>query len=654
MMHAEPMSKVTIIGPKSYQEKIISAMYDLNVYHIKEHHRDEQLDIGRPLAKAERLSEILVKIRGVLSALDIKEDHAQVQHIKTPSEKDFFDLGKKSKQLFDEVNSVVERLKVLDEQHNVVTNTLSTLHVLDTMRDSFEELRPSNYLSLATGKIAKGKATQLALDIKKIAPHHSLATAETKGATKIALFYSQQMHEKVIAALQQYQFREQDISSVKDMKGTPALMIQQQEAVSKKITQEQIALRKRPEGMRHEHTHFLLLNEKLLHEELRKAEAPLKFGESREFFTVEGFVPKKEVLAFTQEITRVAKDTVHFEINGMDKDKEIPIKLDNPKAVQPFEFFLDMYSLPSYKEFDPSMLMFITFPLFFGMMLGDIGYGLTTLLLFLFLKKKMPSAKQLLNIMILASIVSIAFGFAFGEFFGFEHVSESSGEKLCAMGVCLPKATLTENGVQESVYAFPHLMSRFKDSSSVFGYSLPTILVVGIIVGIIHVNLAILMGFLNVLFAHGLWHAIEEKFSWFILEAGIIVLAAWNTWIGAAIMVLALVLVYMGEGVQGLIEAPALLTNILSYMRIGAVGLAGVGLAIVINEKFVLPNIAKGGVMLIVGIIIMILGHAINIALGIMGPFLHALRLHYVEFFSRFYKGGGIKYVPFGYNHETE
>lgn len=656
MMHVTPMSKVMIIGPKTYQEKVINRMYELNAYHIKEHRKTEQLDIGRPLAKAERLSDILVKLRGVISALSIDgEMHAHPPQAKTMTEKEYYDLGKKSKLLYEQINTILERIRTIEEQQAILKSKLEIAQLLHVLNITFDVLRPSGHLLHAIGMIEnKHMAKQLDLELKQATSRYELVVKEQKKSAAIVVFYPRDQHDKIGAVLQKYQFKEQDLNPVKDMKGSPLLALRQFQAIGKRLAQEHAALKGKLAGLRDSNREFLLQNEGILAEELKKAEAPLRFAETRETFMVDGFVPKKDVLAFAQDLNRVANETLHVEINGLEKEKEIPIKLDNPGPVKPFEFFMDMYSLPSYREFDPSLLLFITFPIFFGMMLGDIGYGLTTFLLFLFLKQKMPSAKALLNIMILASVISIGFGAAFGEVFGFEHLSERTGEKLCTMGLCLPKATVQEDGVTETIYNFPRLLNRFHDTATIFGYSLPAVLVVGMAVGVIHVNLAILIGFLNVLSAHGLLHAVEEKLSWMILEIGIVIAAAWSTWVGIGIIILAFALLYKGEGVQGLIEVPALLTNILSYMRIGAVGLASVGLAMVVNEKFVLPNIEKGGVFIIIGIIIMIIGHAVNIALGVIGPFLHSLRLHYVEFFSRFYKGGGIRYIPFGYDHETE
>ena len=173
-------------------------------------------------------------------------------------------------------------------------------------------------------------------------------------------------------------------------------------------------------------------------------------------------------------------------------------------------------------------------------------------------------------------------------------------------------------------------------------------------IGVVHVNIGLIIGFINELKSHGVMHAIYAKASWIVLETGVAILALnyfgkmnVSLLLGAAFLGASILMILKGEGFKGIIELPALFTNIMSYARLMAIGLSSVILAIIINEQS-REFFHKGGFFILVGVLILIIGHAINIMLGLLASFLHSLRLHYVEFFSKFFHGGAEKYKPFG------
>jgi V/A-type H+-transporting ATPase subunit I len=253
------------------------------------------------------------------------------------------------------------------------------------------------------------------------------------------------------------------------------------------------------------------------------------------------------------------------------------------------------------------------------MILGDIGYGLVSLTAFLILRKKLPTLKPLINILILSSLSTIFFGFLFGEFFGFEVLFG---------------------------YELPRIMSRLHETIQ--------LLMIAVLMGVIHVNLGFVLGFINEFKTHGLIRAMLEKGSWMVVEIGVVMYylsakgyLSVNSMVGTVLILAGVIMLIRGEGIKGVVELPTLLSHTLSYARLMGAGLASVGLAAVINNV-VGSLFSKGGVFILLGIVLLLLGHFMNLLLGIMEGFLHSLRLNYVEFFTKFYKGGGIPYVPFG------
>jgi V/A-type H+-transporting ATPase subunit I len=122
--------------------------------------------------------------------------------------------------------------------------------------------------------------------------------------------------------------------------------------------------------------------------------------------------------------------------------------------------------------------------------------------------------------------------------------------------------------------------------------------------------------------------------------------------VGLVLLVVGFILMIMGEGAIGLTEVPTLLSNVLSYSRLLSIGVSSTGIALAVNKLSDALFFSKGGIFVIFGVLLLIAGHAINTVLGILDSGLQALRLHYVEFFTKFYRGGGMKYIPFGFERK--
>ena len=653
MVVPERMVKCRILAPKAYLSKVINSLYDLGLYHITPHLKGEQaLDIGAPLADAEELSRLLVLLRKILAKypeISARHNDSSLMSSLPPLP----EITSTVERAFAEVTEIEEKVQRLQQRQESVQGTLVALAILQHLNIDIIQLKRSKALTYFFGTIAKTEGLEEAL--QKVSDDCSLA----KNSKYLLLVGRKEDEDRFTAVLQDfgYQAFAFDLDAGSSQKDIAARKME-----LKEIKEEQQVLERQHLALKSELSPLADLAYHI-QEEIRKQELPLHFAVTKSSFVAEGWIPKADADNVKKLLESVTSKKISVVFSDPDHHESPPVKLKNKILVTPFEFLLRLYDLPKYQEIDPSSLLFLTFPLFFGIMLGDIGYGLVLLFVFLHLKKKIPALGQLASVLVFAAAVSIIFGFVFGEFFGFEHVSVETGEKLCdTLGICLPQAELHAHGQVIEVADFPRLLNRAHGHTELFGFEVLTILVIGAIIGFIHLNLGFLFGFINEYHHHGFMHAFLAKISWMVIEAGIIVAVLSKTgiflpvmvWIGIALAVIGVVMLGKGEGIQGIVELPSLFSNMLSYMRLGAVGLASVGLAVVVNEELAMPFIEKGGVFILIGILIMLLGHGINILLGVIGPFLHGVRLHYVEFFSKFFQGGGKEYTPFTKSDKQE
>lgn len=363
---------------------------------------------------------------------------------------------------------------------------------------------------------------------------------------------------------------------------------------------------------------------------LREVETYGKFGESDHAFVIAGWIPAKYLRRAEEALAREFGGRVVLEALATTGEEleNAPVYYDNPRFVKPFEFFMQLVRLPRYMEVDPSPLMAVFFPLFFGLMVGDIGYGLVILALAAAVRWKYPRVpwlRDIAGVLLISSVPAIVFGFAFGEFFG------DLGE---AMGWLHP---LSIGGV---------VLDRMEAV-------IPMLLFV-IALGVVHVFLGLLVGMANAITAGSRKHLYEKAGMFLAILAVVVLFGAVAgalpgavLYAGFGLLAAGLALLFAGGGIAGVIELMGAVGNVLSYARLMAIGMASVVLAIVANRM--------GGAFgaLALGILVAVLLHSMNLAMAMFSPSIHSLRLHMVEFFPKFYEGGGRPYRPFGHGKKA-
>ena len=351
---------------------------------------------------------------------------------------------------------------------------------------------------------------------------------------------------------------------------------------------------------------------------LSRLEAVGLAASTRSAFVLEGWVPAPDVPGLADVLRRRVGPELTVEELSPQLDADAPVVLQNPRIFRPFQLLVEMMPLPTYGSIDPTPFVAVFFPVFFGLMLGDVGYGVVMLGLGLFLSfrsRQGTTLRAVAQIAIICSVFAIIFGVLFGELFG------DLGKRLFGLR--------------------PLLLDREEPKDIV------SFLVLCVAIGGVHVLLGLVLGVVNAFHGHRK-QALGRGISAVMIALIVVALLAAVRLLPSGLLTPAVVallvafpILIVAEGIAAPVELLATMGNILSYARIMALGTASVMLAVVANR------LAGALGSVVVGAIFALLFHLVNFALGLFSPTIHALRLHYVEFFGRFYSPGGVRYRPF-------
>ncbi|WP_292463544.1 V-type ATP synthase subunit I [Methanolobus sp.] len=636
MLKPKQMSRAVIVGHKNILEETVDALHKANLFHIEDFNEDDSdLKIGKPFESGSEVSKKLVKIRSIASLLGVKDVAVEKQ---SPSEI--------CSQLDSSLDKLDDELEILSEKKRVFETELKELgsskkDILPFIGTDLDLDLYRGYESLAV--FAGHVKEDIGPSVSQLTSSYELYYDQHSGV--VVLFVSKDKAAEVSELLARVSFKELKVPNLSGIPSGLIADIEQKEAdISKKIE----AIDADIEALKLKYADFILASNEMLSIEVQKSEAPLRIATTESSFLIDGWLPTEQYAEMERTVNTATNGRAFvspLEITKPDI-KKVPIEYDNPKIVSPLQEIMNLYGRPTYKELDPSALIFITFPLLYGMILGDIGYALILLIMALAIKKIVSSdaVKPLMNILIYCQISTLFFGILYGEFLGFP-LAAYHGQPGLLPG--FDTIDLLATPFPGEVIGFPLHRSHL----------VMTFIVATVFVGLLHLNLGYAVGFINEKRKHGISAAIFEKGSWFVVQFGILLtvlgyLEMLPIVAGIVVFLIGVVMLVKGEGVKGPIELPSLLSNSLSYTRIIAVGLSSISIASTVNLiafDMIWPPGSPIGGMTIFAIVVFLFGHALNTALSIIAPGLHALRLQYVEFFGKFYEGGGRKYDPFGY-----
>jgi V/A-type H+-transporting ATPase subunit I len=384
------------------------------------------------------------------------------------------------------------------------------------------------------------------------------------------------------------------------------------------------------------------LREQLQIERMRK-EISRNFAKTQATFIIKGWVLEKNDTKLQSILHSISDGCIIYNSKEPTTNPDNPPTfIETPRWAEGFRSLLEMFATPKYNEINPTILMGIFFVLFFGIMLGDAGYGL---------------------IIFILSLVGYA---KFGKYSGMIR-------SWSFMGIWLGIATIVVGFLTYSI--FGDLVHRFiynNPENPIYGFSLSgiqfpveplndplTILTVALLFGLIHLNVGVVLGIYQAYKQKRYKEMLTQRFCWVFLQLGGSLLIGhfildWQIsttlfFLAGGMVLIGIILLFISAGPVGFFDITGYVGDWLSYARLLALGLATSGMALAFN---VVSELLKDMIPIqIIGVLIMvillIILHMVNLGLQALGAAVHSLRLQYVEFFNRFYEGGGHEFTPF-------
>lgn len=378
-----------------------------------------------------------------------------------------------------------------------------------------------------------------------------------------------------------------------------------------------------------------------------KEKVEQKFVSTESIKFIVGWILEKDIDNFNKIISQFK--FIEYSIEDPKPEDEPPVELKNKKIVQPFESLTELYSIPKYNEIDPTPLIAPIYPILFGICLGDAGYGLLLFIGSLFLMRQYKTEK-LIKVFFQGSIWTIVFGVLTGTYFG---------TRLDLLANTAPNLTAF---IRKMIW-FDPLANPMK------------LLVLALQIGIFQMSCSFLIALITQIKSKEYYKAFTQTLAYFLITiAGSLLVSTMFGFvlpsniktilsIICGISVFSLV-IFSANNEKSAFEKgigkffavyniAGIMGDILSFSRLLALGLSTSVIAMVAN---ITAQIVRGSkfnpITWVLSLIPLLALHGINFLLGLLGAFVHSMRLQFVEFFKNFYEGGGKKWMPFKRIHK--
>ncbi len=660
------MTKAHIAIHGADGDAVIRRIYDLGLMQAIEVTDQAEPSRLSPIAadSAQKIAALDAQLREVLRAQELLAQHDDsgrefIENFITLKERLPREQLVRARETFDfsavahRLHELTEKTKHLEEEAGWVRDDIHELTILSPLPFPLGELHEMTWAKPMIGRLRKEQIEPLRLALRECEDRIYWEEVGAEGQLAYLFFmYYHPRHEQVCdipAILDQHGFDSLDLSSFSARIPEELARLQQRlQALHAEIAQVKAELKE----LVSQKQSFKIIEEYLTNE-IERHKDMQRFAETQTIYFVEGWMKANDKHALEHSLSTYADSVEIFYEAPESNDPTVPVILENPPRLQPFEIITRMFGMPKYYEPDPTPFLAPFFFLFFGLCLTDAAYGIVLVLLMgWFMRKYVVDAgtRQLAKLLYYGGISTIICGALTGGWFG--NILDY-----------MPKPLAFVTAVKNSVIVLDPMKQPllFLGLALMLGYIQ---LIYGIVLKMRHrlrngevydawIDQGIWLLFINSLFFMLILSALGVGKSLFgqsmiVMCQGFALLSgAARVWLNDRGNPHTVKRIFVG--LYSLYDIVGIFSDVLSYSRLLALGLA-TGVIAMIIDMFVLMTGKIPGVGFLVGIVIFIAGHAFNLIINTLGAFIHSGRLQFVEFFSKFFESGGKRYKAFRFH----
>jgi V/A-type H+-transporting ATPase subunit I len=691
-MAVSQMQRVQIFAHSSHRASLIKDLQDLEIIHINDLNKGEPDESGNysevsaegksPLAplsergefvsvseRGEVISELRTVIRGIQN--DLSRLQSTIDYLADFEPKKGFVAGLKngllggkiplSSQKYADITREVahgEWRSICDECRSLEDQVVSLTNRESRLRSDREHLRLWSNLDVPVEEIRDTEKTAIRIGVVPVNAYDGFLgdlessevdvafeiVGETKTEMHLVVMFLKEDEQEATSILTRHGFSPVSLPVRAGINPGPTVTVADElrridEEISGIATQREDIAEKSAQLAAHRARLMAVYDH--LTELLRQEEVRETFINTERTFMLDGWVRKRDANKLENELSG-KYDEVEIVVSEPSEDDEPPVDLENRRLSNPFQMVTRLYGLPNYGEIDPTPLIAPFFAFFFGICLTDAGYGLVIALIAYFAARKIAgSGRNLFNLLIIAGFVTVLVGAITGGWFGIEIDPEGPLSFLTRIRLLDPKkqqmpffGAIIAIGFVQVWFGFfvkMYIDIRERDWAGAFYDQLPWLIAM-------------------ILLAVGAVLYVTEGLTLAVLVAGAVVLLCFLT-----------IIVFAGResgnpiariatgGFELYSKLTGTIGDVLSYLRLFALGLATGIIASVVNTMAGMMWGSLIGKVVAVGILAG--GHLFNILINALGGFIHTTRLQFVEFFTKFYEGGGEEFQPFRREH---